>query len=110
MDSGAHSTLGPGEILWQRADPNRKKTEGAVTVANGVVFAGSMGRRPRRPTMFAMSAETGKILWRFASGATVDAGPAVADGTVFWGSGYPPIKLNGGTKNDELFAFALAQP
>jgi polyvinyl alcohol dehydrogenase (cytochrome) len=99
-----------GEILWQTADPSRKKTEGAVTVANGVVFAGSMGRRPRRSTMFALSAETGKILWRFASGATVDAGPAVADGTVFWGSGYPPIKQNGGTKNDRLFAFALAPP
>jgi polyvinyl alcohol dehydrogenase (cytochrome) len=94
-----------GTILWQTTDPNRSRAEGPVTVANGVVFAGSMERGRRRPTMFALSAETGKILWRFASGGSVNSGPAVVDGVVYWGSGYPPIKAGAG--NNKLFAFAL---
>jgi polyvinyl alcohol dehydrogenase (cytochrome) len=96
---------GTGTILWQTPDPNRARAEGPVTVANGVVFAGSKERRRGRPTMFALSAATGKILWKFASGGSVNSGPAVVDGVVYWGSGYPPFKA--GARNNKLFAFAL---
>jgi len=64
-----------------------------------------MERRRARPTMFALSAERGKILWKFASGGSVNSGPAVVDGVVYWGSGYPPFKA--GSRNNKLFAFAL---
>ena len=55
--------------------------------------------------MFALDAETGEILWGFASGGSVAAHPAVADGKVYWGSGFP---LFGGAANDKTFVFALA--
>ena len=38
--------------------------------------------------MFALDARTGKIVWSFAAGSSVNAGPAVVDGVVYWGSGY----------------------
>jgi polyvinyl alcohol dehydrogenase (cytochrome) len=101
------SALDPatGMILWQREAPNLGLLEGPVTVANGVLFAGTMDKRRRRPTMFALSASTGEILWSFVSGATVSSGPAVVDGWVYWGSGYPWLK--GGSPGNKLYAFRL---
>ncbi len=106
---GFWSALDPatGVILWQTVDPSGSRLEGPVSVANGVVFGGSMVRKKNRPTMFALSAETGEVLWSFASGATVNSGPAVVDGTVYWGSGYP--RLKSGTADNELYAFRLAE-
>lgn len=95
-----------GTILWQRPDPSESRAEGPVTVANGIVFAGSMARNRNLATMFALDAATGEILWSFVSRATVNSGPAVVDGVVYWGSGYPFTKR--GTWNNKLFAFALA--
>lgn len=104
---GFWSALDPatGEILWQTADPNRGGRDmGAVTVANGVVFAGSMSAGPDDDTMFALDAASGDILWRFASGGSVASGPAVADGVVYWGTGY---RLWGGRGNNKLYAFEV---
>lgn len=96
-----------GKILWQTADPNVGAYDmGAVTVANGVVFAGSMAAGESAHTMFALDAATGEILWRYASGGSVNAGAAVVDGIVYWGSGY---SLWGGRSNDKLFAFGIEQ-
>ena len=96
---------GSGEILWQTADPNVGATDmGAVTVANGVVYAGSMAAGTGAHTMFAFDAATGDILWSFASGGSVNGGAAVVDGVVYWGSGY---RLWGGRSNHRLFAFEL---
>jgi polyvinyl alcohol dehydrogenase (cytochrome) len=55
--------------------------------------------------MFALDGETGEILWRFAAGSSVNSGPAVADGTVYWGSGYD--RRLGGNGNNKLFAFSV---
>lgn len=94
-----------GEILWQTADPNVGAPDmGAVTVANGVVFAGSMAGEPKADTMFALDAATGEILWRYASGGSVNGGAAVADGVVYWGSGY---RQWGGRSNNKLYAFEV---
>ncbi len=94
-----------GEILWQTADPNVGTPDmGAVSVANGVVFAGSMAGGPKADTMFALDAATGAIVWRFASGGSVNGGAAVADGVVYWGSGY---RLWGGRSNNRLYAFEV---
>jgi len=96
---------GTGKILWQTADPNVGAIDmGAVTVANGVVFAGSMAAGENADTMFAIDAASGEILWRFASGGSVNGGAAVVDGVVYWGSGYG---MWGGRSNDRFYAFEI---
>jgi polyvinyl alcohol dehydrogenase (cytochrome) len=92
-----------GAILWQTAVPGGNLAVGPVSVANGVVYAGSMARRGAN--MFALHADTGAILWKKASGGSVGGGAAVAGGTVYWGSGYS--KLGQGRRNDKLYAFGL---
>src|SRR5207247_6817387 len=54
--------------------------------------------------MDALDAATGAILWQFAAGSAVNAGPAVADGTVSWGSG--SNQRLGGNGNNRLDAFS----
>jgi polyvinyl alcohol dehydrogenase (cytochrome) len=104
--SGLWSALdaATGAILWQTAVPApRTGAMGPVTVANGVVYAGSMARSG--DNMFALDAAAGTILWRYPSGGSVAAGPSVANGTVYWGSGYSNLRL--GSANNKLYAFAL---
>jgi outer membrane protein assembly factor BamB len=72
---------------------------GLVSVANGVVFAGALDSLG---TMYAFDAASGKILWSFESGGSVNSGAAIADGVVYWGSGYKNIS---GTPNNKLYAF-----
>jgi len=107
---GMWSALDPatGKILWQTAEPTGSWAWGAVSVANGVVYAGSMDPKGY---MRALDANTGKILWSFTSGGSVASGPAIADGMVFWGSGYerlnsPTVRVS--VSNDMFYAFALS--
>ena len=96
-----------GKILWQTADPNGSIDLGAVSVANGVVYGASMGSLffpADVPTMFAFDAANGKQLWSFTSGGSVNAGAAIANGTVYWGSGYTNLGFGG--PNNKLFAFS----
>jgi polyvinyl alcohol dehydrogenase (cytochrome) len=93
---------GTGRILWQTAVPNGADGLGAPTVANGVVYVGSMARTGDQ--FFALDAATGAILWRYAAGASVNAGPAVSRGSVYWGSGYV---RGGGSAGTKLYAFSL---
>jgi polyvinyl alcohol dehydrogenase (cytochrome) len=96
-----------GKILWQTADPNGSIDLGAVSVANGVVYGASMGSLfapVDAPTMFAFDAANGKQLWSFTSGGSVNAGAAIANGRVYWGSGYTNLGFGGG--NNKLFAFS----
>lgn len=91
-----------GKILWQTPDLTQgAMDESSVSVANGVVFAGSLDSAGH---MYALNASTGKILWSFASGGSVLDGPSIVDGVVYWGSGY--ARLSGATGNDKLYAFA----
>ena len=55
--------------------------------------------------MYALDGRTGQELWSFASGGSCLSGAAIADGTVFWGSGYS--NLGFGTPNNKLYAFGL---
>jgi polyvinyl alcohol dehydrogenase (cytochrome) len=59
---GAWSALDPatGAIQWQTAAPEKATVLGPLTVANGVVYAGSMAREG--DNMFALDAATGAIL------------------------------------------------
>ena len=66
--------------------------------------------------MLALDAATGKILWTFNVGAnskppnptggSVNAGPAIVNGSVYWGSGYSRSGVEG-SGNTSLFAFSL---
>jgi polyvinyl alcohol dehydrogenase (cytochrome) len=101
---GSWAALDPatGKILWQTADPTPKTIDtGSVSVANGVVYAGSYDGH-----MYALDAATGKILWSYASGGSVLDGPSIVDGVVYWGSGYAKI---GGTGNNKVYAFTVAR-
>jgi polyvinyl alcohol dehydrogenase (cytochrome) len=105
--AGSWAALDPhtGAILWQTADPNGAIALGPVAVANGVVYAPSMGGGATESTMLALDAATGEILWSFASGASVNAGATIVDGTVFWGSGYTHLGIPGYTGNNKFYAF-----
>jgi polyvinyl alcohol dehydrogenase (cytochrome) len=118
VTGGSWAALDPrtGVILWQTADPQVETLPGMgvvgvwdlapVTVANGVVYASSMAKLPTQNQMFALDAATGAILWQFAAGSSVNAGPAVVDGSVYWGSGYSRSGVEG-SGNHRLYAFSL---
>ncbi len=87
-----------GKILWQTADPTSGTLDiGSLSVANNVLYAPSLSGQ-----MYALNAQSGKILWSFASGGSVIDGPSIVDGIVYWGSGY-----NIGTGNNKVYAFGL---
>ena len=103
---GAWSALNPatGRILWQTCDPADATDTAALSVADGVVYAGSLARTGTN--MYVLNAATGRILWSFASGGSVAAGPAIVGGSVYWGSGYS--KSGSGSASKRLYAFDLA--
>ena len=100
---GAWSALDPrtGGLIWQTPDPTSGATDaGAVSVANGVIYAGSSSG-----FMYAFDARSGEILWSFDSGGSVVGGASIVDGVVYWGSGYS--EASPGTPNNKLYAFSL---
>jgi polyvinyl alcohol dehydrogenase (cytochrome) len=124
IDHGFWSALdaATGEIVWQTPVPDgqftpfwqgRPAAQGPVTVVADVVFAGSLAFG-ESPNMFALDARTGEIVWSFAAGSSVNAGPAVVDGVVYWGSGYDflpsalcPLDSCFGVPGNRLFAFEV---
>ena len=118
VTGGSWAALDPatGRIIWQTADPQVETLTGLgtvgvwdlapVTVANGVVYASSMAKLPTQNQMFALDAATGAILWQFGAGSSVNAGPAVVRGSVYWGSGYSRSGVEG-SGNHQFFAFSI---
>jgi polyvinyl alcohol dehydrogenase (cytochrome) len=53
--------------------------------------------------MYAMNAATGAVLWSYVTGDVVNAGPAIANGMLFWGTGYRNQGFGNG--NGKFFAF-----
>jgi len=121
VTGGSWAALDPisGKILWQTADPQLETladlgTVGVwdlapVTVANGVVYVSSMAKLAHQNQMFALDARTGAILWQFGAGSSVNSGPAIVDGSVYWGSGYSRSGVEG-SGNNHLYAFSLHGP
>jgi polyvinyl alcohol dehydrogenase (cytochrome) len=107
-DAGSWAALNKatGAIEWQIPDPNGTIDLGPMSVSNGVVFASSMTVTKGDPGMFALDAATGKVLWKFDAGSSVNAGAVVSGGVVYWGSGYaevgPPF-----TPNKKFYAFSI---
>jgi len=108
-DAGSWAALNKttGEIEWQVPDPNGAIDLGPMSVSNGVVFAGSMGAAPGQSNMFALDAATGKTLWKFVSGGSVNAGAVVSGGVVYWGSGYANLGIPGFAGNNKFYAFSI---
>jgi polyvinyl alcohol dehydrogenase (cytochrome) len=127
---------GTGELIWQTTDPlsvcvpgfspvpvpvpdtgitlniPAVKNFGPATIANGVVYVGSMPsfpypEPPYTADMYALDAKTGRILWTFKSGASVGGGPAIADGLVVWGTGYPRSGVAPRIQKNRVFGFEL---
>jgi polyvinyl alcohol dehydrogenase (cytochrome) len=111
VTSGSWTALDPatGKILWQTPDPQGSFDAGFVSAANGVVYGGSLAGTGTN--MYALDARTGKILWSFASGGSVTGGAAIADGSIYWGSGYCGTACFGTTtpvlNNNKMYAFGL---
>jgi polyvinyl alcohol dehydrogenase (cytochrome) len=115
---GSWAALDPitGKIIWQTADPQTEVLPGMgtvgvwdlapVTVANGVLYASSMAKLASQNQMFALDAATGTILWKFGAGSSVNSGPAVVKGTVYWGTGYSRSGIEG-SGNTRLYAFSI---
>lgn len=116
LQRGWWSALDPatGDMLWKTFDPGvgfeaafgvyGESAQGPVSTANGVVYACSL---EPAGNMIAMNAATGAIKWQFPSGSSCLGGAAIADGTVYWGTGYrafAPLS----TAGNKLFAFRPA--
>jgi polyvinyl alcohol dehydrogenase (cytochrome) len=118
VTGGSWAALDPitGTILWQTADPQLETLPGLgtvgvwdlapLTVANGLLYAGSMAKLANQNQMFVLDAATGAILWEYGAGSSVNAGPAVVRGSVYWGSGYSRSGIEG-SGNTRFFAFSL---
>jgi polyvinyl alcohol dehydrogenase (cytochrome) len=104
---GSWGALDPstGAILWQTRDPNGAPDPGAISVANGVVYGSSLGTGGGSTTMVAVDAATGATLWTYAADGSVVGGPSIANGVVYWGSGYS--FLGQGSTGSLLYAFSL---
>jgi polyvinyl alcohol dehydrogenase (cytochrome) len=107
---GSWAAINPrtGAIEWQTATPDGSAALGPVSEAGGVVFAATMNPGTTGSDMFALDAGTGAILWSFNAGSSVIAGPAIVDGTVYWGTGYshlgPALPFTG---NNKFYAFSV---
>jgi hypothetical protein len=114
VNGGLWAALDPatGKILWQTATPGACSRSipnvaqgcmglGPASVANGVVFAASMDINPADPTMFALDAKTGAVIWSFVAGSSVIAGPAIVGNSIYWGSGYRRFGPSLGTPNNK---------
>jgi polyvinyl alcohol dehydrogenase (cytochrome) len=81
-----------GKMIWQIGDPSKGSDKAPLTVANGVLYAGSV-----TGYMYAINAATGQVLWQKKGQGTSLAGPAVVGGSVFWGNGYTATWATPGT-------------
>lgn len=108
-DAGSWAALNSatGAIEWQVPDPNGTIDIGPMSVSNDVVFAGSMGTAKGQSNMFALNAASGKVLWKFASGGSVNAGAVVSGGVVYWGSGYANLGIPDFKGNNRFYAFSI---
>ena len=112
--------LSNGERRWfTQIDPvvsSLPGEEGSVSAIPGVVFSGAWDGVLR-----ALATDGGRVLWQFnmvqdykttngvpaKGGSMVAAGPTIAGGMVFAGSGYPGLGAAGGMPGNVLLAFGV---
>lgn len=106
--SSSWAALDPatGKVLWQTVNPSGGYAWGAVSSANGVVYASSTTGH-----MYALDGATGRILFDHQGPFSTNAGASVVSGTVYWGNGYaesfPGAGLTGSTTTGTFYAFSL---
>ncbi|KAK4417683.1 hypothetical protein Salat_2181000 [Sesamum alatum] len=92
---------GTGRILWSTAVPYNATTN-PVSIANGVLFAGSTYRTG---PVYAINAASGEILWSYETGASVYGGLSASKGCLYVGHGYRVMPAF--TAGTSLFAFCV---
>ena len=104
VTSGSYAALDPvtGRVLWQVPDPSGSFDLGALSTANGVVYAPSMSGH-----MYALDANNGNVLGDFRGVGSSNAGPAVVDGVVYWGNGYTHLPFPGFDPSTTFYAFSV---
>ncbi|KAJ4966069.1 hypothetical protein NE237_017918 [Protea cynaroides] len=90
-----------GEVLWSTGNPSNPTAYGPVTLANGVLFAGSTNSKG---AIYAMSAAKGSILWSYNTGVPVNSGMSVSNGCIYVGKGG---RADLGNPNTTLHAFCV---
>jgi polyvinyl alcohol dehydrogenase (cytochrome) len=107
----ANTANGEGETAISIHNVANLKPKWVVTTTGDVsARAAVVGGKVYFPdwggSLWALNAATGKILWKFDSGASVILGAAISGGVVYWGSGYshfgPPH-----TGNNKFYAFSV---
>ncbi|XP_059658501.1 uncharacterized protein LOC132304799 [Cornus florida] len=97
-----------GNIVWTTANPSNETSQAPVTLARGILFAGSVASNG---PIYAMDANTGAILWSYNTGATIYGGASVSYGCIYIGSGYSVSLAKfhpNWTPGTSLFAFCIA--
>ena len=62
---------------------------------------------PSGDNFFALDTISGRVLWRFASGGSSIASPAIVDGVVYWGTGYSHLSAVSATSSNKFYAFSV---
>ncbi|VVA20149.1 PREDICTED: polyvinylalcohol dehydrogenase [Prunus dulcis] len=95
-----------GKVLWSTVNPSNASSPGPVSVANGVLFAGSPDPQG---SLYAMNTRTGKILWSYETGASVYGGMSISNGCIYVGNGYNVSfgVVLGFTPGTSLYAFCI---
>ena len=87
---------GRGRRVGPRAGDRRER--GGLRVVDGEAREPEPDVRTRRRDR--------EILWQFGAGSSVNAGPAVVNGSVYWGSGYSRSGVEG-SGNNQFYAFSI---
>lgn len=87
-----------GTVLWEQPEP---AWVASPVYADGKLLAGNSNGT----FMKAVEPESGNMLWKFVLDSNVLAAPAVADGVVYFGSGYA---YENGDREEFLYAVELA--
>ncbi|KAK7273799.1 hypothetical protein RIF29_14862 [Crotalaria pallida] len=97
-----------GKIKWSIANPSNVTgmISGPVSVANGVVFAGSPNAEG---SIYAIDAQSGQVLWSFDTGVAVSGGVSISDGCIYVGQGLSLFAAPAGYNATaaSLFAFCV---
>ncbi|MED6158337.1 hypothetical protein PIB30_031859 [Stylosanthes scabra] len=96
-----------GTILWSLANPSNATASGPVSLANGILFAGSTnGKGP----IYAINGKSGEVVWSYEIGATVYGGMSISDGCIYVGNGYKvgfALPIESFTSGTSLYAFCV---
>ncbi|KAH7405453.1 hypothetical protein KP509_15G071000 [Ceratopteris richardii] len=92
-----------GKIVWSTAEPNGARAFGPMSVAPGLVFAGSSTSQGE---LYALNASSGSILWKYPTGAAIYGGYSISSRCIYGGNGYTNIP-GIGKHGTNFYAFCI---